>query len=1065
MINANFSAWSIRQPIPAMVLFAVLMALGAVTFSGMSVTKFPNIDVPVIAATITQSGAAPAELRQQVTKRVEDAVASLAGVKHVQSTITDGASTTAIEFRLETDTDRALNDVKDAIAKVRADLPRSIDEPIISRVDVEGSAIIIYTLQAPNMTLEELSWFADDTVKRQLQSLKGVGRVERYGGVDREIQIKLDPDRLMALGITAGDVNQQIRATNADLAGGRGDIGGQEQSIRTLASARSLPELANTKISIPGGREVRLSELGQVIDGAEEERFFARRDGEPAVALAVFRAKGASEVDVARVVEKKVDELTKAYPDVKLSITDDQVSYTFGNYEAAMGTLLEGALLAVVIVLVFLRDWRATLITAVALPLSIIPTYWIMELMGFSLNLVSLLALTLATGILIDDAIVEIENIVRHMRMGKSAYRAAIEGADEIGLAVIAISLTIVAVFAPVSFMGGIAGQYFKQFGLTVAAAVLVSLLVARLITPVLAAYFLSSGSAKIDHEKEGWVTRAYASFLRFTLRHKILSVLTGIGLFYGSLQLLPMLPTGFIPEEDSGRLQLTVELPPGSRLADTRAVTDDMAGRIRRIPEVISVFVLGGAGAQGAGEVRQALMIVRLTNKATREIKQKQIASIINGLVSGVPDVRVFTSNERGERELTITVTGPDPEKLRDGVVLLEGAMRQVPEFINVSASSGLDRPEIRVKPRLEEAAKLGIAPENIAEMVRVATIGDSGPNLAKFNAGDRQIPIRVQLDTGARADLASIKAMRVRTGSGGSVPLSEVADISFGSGPSSIERYDRVDRIVIGADLATGVQLGQATDLVDALPAVKQMPAGVAILKTGDAEVMAEVFSGFAQAMGLGLLIVFGLLVLLFGNLFHPITILLSLPLALGGVFGALLLTGNAISMPVVIGILMLIGIVTKNAILLVDFAVERVKHGMSRFDAIVDAGRKRARPIIKTTVAMVCGMVPTALGHGDGGEFRAPMAIAVIGGLIVSTLLSLIFVPSLYLVMEAISSFFAWMLRGLINKVDEPPEFAGVPVAAAAPTVATPDVMASDNLAQLPLPLPMPAEKAAA
>jgi hydrophobic/amphiphilic exporter-1 (mainly G- bacteria), HAE1 family len=1052
MINANFSAWSIRQPIPAFVLFAVLLALGAVSFSGMSVTKFPNIDVPVIAVTVTQSGAAPSELRSQVTKKIEDAVASITGVKTTSSTVSDGASTTAIEFRLETNTDRALNDVKDEIAKIRADLPRSIDEPIISRIDVEGGAIIIYTLQAKNMTLEELSWFADDTVKRDLQSLKGVGRVERYGGVNREIQVKLDPDRLMALGITASDVNQQLRATNADLAGGRGEIGGKEQSIRTLASAKTLNDLANTKISIPGGREVRLSEVGQVIDGSEEERYFARRDGDPAVALAVFRAKGASEVSVARVVEKKIEELSKQYPDVRLSITDDQVAYTFGNYEAAMGTLLEGAALAVIIVLIFLRDWRATLITAVALPLSIIPTYWLMEMMGFSLNLVSLLALTLATGILVDDAIVEIENIVRHMRMGKSAYRASIEAADEIGLAVIAITFTIVAVFAPVSFMGGIAGQYFKQFGLTVAVSVLISLLVARLITPVLAAYFLSSSSAAHDHEHEGWMTRAYASFLKFTLRHKMLSVLAGVGLFYASLQMLPLLPTGFIPEEDSGRISLSVELPPGSTLGDTRAATDEMSQRIRTIPEVLSVFTLGGAGAKGAGEVRNALMIIRLSNKSKRTIKQKQIEAKINALIADVPDVRVSTSNDRGDRAMSVTVTGNEPEALAQGVAQLEAAMRRLPDFINVSASSGLDRPEIRVSPRTEEAARLGIAPEQIADMVRVATLGDAGPNLAKFNAGDRQIPIRVQIDTGARGDLSAIKALRIRTGAGGSVPLSEVADLSFGNGPSTIERYNRVDRVVIGADLASGVELGEATALIDGLPETKTLPTGVALLQTGDAEVMGEVFSGFAKAMGLGLLIVFGLLVLLFGNLFHPMTILLSLPLAAGGVFGSLLLTNNAISMPVVIGILMLIGIVTKNAILLVDFAVERVHAGVPRFDAIVDAGRKRARPIIMTTVAMVGGMVPTALGHGDGGEFRAPMAIAVIGGLIVSTVLSLVFVPSLYLVMEMISGFFGWMLRGMVNKSDEAPDAAG------AALLATPSVAVAQALPAAPAAAPV-------
>ena len=1046
-MNFNFSAWSIRQPIPALVLFVVLMALGITTFRNMAVTRFPNIDVPVVLVQVGQSGAAPSELRNQVTKKVEDAIASITGVKHVNSTIIDGMSTTAAEFLFEVNTDRAVNDVKDAIARIRGDLPRGIDEPVVSRVDVEGQAIITFTAEAPAMTLEQLSWHVDDVMIREIQSLKGVGRVERYGGVRREIRVALDPARLAALGVTAADVNQQLLLTNADLAGGRGEVGGQEQSIRTLGGAKSVADLAATKIVIPGGREMRLEELGTVTDSAEEARYFARRDGQPAVAFAIFRAKGASDVSVSRLIDIKIAEIEKTYPDVKLTKIDNSVGYTFGNYEAAMATLIEGALLAVLVVFLFLRNWRATVIAAIALPLSIIPTYWAMQAMGFSLNLVSLLALTLATGILVDDAIVEIENIARHMRMGKSAYRASIDGADEIGLAVIAISFTIIAIFAPVSFMGGIAGQYFKQFGLTVAVAVFISLLVARLITPMLAAYFMGGGPI-VDHEsRDGPLARAYGAFLRFTLRHKIISLLVGAGLFYGSLQSVSLLPQGFIPEGDESRSTLSVELPPGSRLEDTRNTTDSMVARIRGLPEVTSVFTLGGAGVKGAGEVRQAIMIVRYVPKTERRLTQKQLEVKIGEMMKDVPDTRIYYANDRGDRQLQMTVKASDTESLAAGSAIVESAIRSLPETANVNAGTGLDRPEIRVRPRFDEAARLGVAPEQIAQIVRIATIGDVGANLAKFTAGDRLVPIRVQLAEDARADLRTLQSLRIRTGAGASVPLSEVADISFGQGPSSIERHDRHDSVVIGADLAKGAQVGDVAAKIKALPALKTLPAGVSLEESGDAEIQGEVFGGFATAMGFGLMMVFGLLVLLFGNLLQPVTILASLPLAIGGVIGALLITGNAISMPVVIGILMLMGIVTKNAILLVDFAVERVKHGMSRFDAIVDAGMKRARPIIMTTIAMVAGMVPTALGHGEGGEFRAPMAIAVIGGLLVSTVLSLVFVPSFYLVMEIISSFFAWMFRPLIGKVDESPAYVAAntaqthePVSATVPAPST-------------------------
>lgn len=1028
----NISAWSIRQPIPALVLFVVLCALGVVTFMNMTVTRFPNIDVPVIAISVTQSGAAPSELESQVTKRVEDAVASITGVKHVVSSVKDGSSQTVIEFQIGIDTDRALNDVKDAIAKIRSELPRTIDEPVTQRIDVEGQAIMTFSVSAPNMTLEELSWYVDDTVKRELQGLKGVGRVERYGGVSREIRLSLDPDRLMAFGVTAADVSHQLRATNADLAGGRSEIGGQEQAIRTLSSAQSLEALGNTEIALPGGRRVRLADLGQVRDTAEEPRSFSRVNGEPVVSFAVFRAKGASDVTVAEVVQKKLAELTAGRPEVAIKLIDDSVAYTVGNYEAAMLTLLEGAALAVLVVLIFLGDWRATLIAAVAIPLSVIPTFWIMDMMGFSLNLVSLLAMTLATGILVDDAIVEIENIERHMRMGKSAYRASLEGADEIGMAVIAISFTIVAVFAPVSFMGGIAGQYFKQFGLTVAVAVIMSLLVARLLTPMMAAYLMRSHP---EHHQRGdsWLMRGYTKFLGATMHwrwsHWLMLVPFAL-IVYASVWGTRFIPSGLFPIPDEARIVMQIELPPGSRLEDTAAKTDEMARRIRNLPEVESIFVLGGAKPTGLAEVRNATATIRLMPKADRALTQKQIEAKVEELLAGTPDVRIAYVNDRGERGITVSVLGDETKALQLGVAKLEAAIRQTSGFSNVSADAGLDRPEIRVEPKLDEISRLGIAPETVAEVVRIATIGDVGANLAKFKAGDRLIPIRVQLDESARDDLNQLKSMRVRAADGSSVPLTTVADISFGNGPSTIERYDRVRQVKIGADLAPGLELGVALETIKALPEAKSLPPGVRFQESGDAEIMAEIFQGFFLAMGAGLLMVGGLLVLLLRNLFQTLTIILSLMLAGSGVIVAMVYSQTAFSMPVLIGMLMLMGISTKNAILMVDFAVEEVRQGVKRRHAVIDAGRKRARPIIMTTVAMVAGMVPTALGHGIGGEFRAPMGVAVIGGLIASTILCLVFVPAIYLMMDDIGRLFGWLLGRFIGPRDEPGEAIASP-----------------------------------
>ena len=1027
-MSMNISAYSIRQPVPAIVLFVVLCFLGWMSFLNLPITRFPNIDVPFVSVTVTQSGAAPAELETQVARKIEESVANITGVKNVMTTLTDGSSVTLVEFRLEVPTDRALTDVKDAIAKIRAELPRTIDEPIIERVDIENQPIMTVAITDPAMTMEQLSWFVDDVVRREMQGLKGIGRISRYGGVTREIRVALAPDRLMALGITAGDVSRQLRATNVDLAGGRGDVAGQEQSIRTLASAATVESLAATKIVLPGGREVRLSDLGAVTDLYEEPRAFARINGEtPMVVFQIYRSKGASDVRVAALARARIDDMRKAHPNIVFNEVDNSVNDTAGNYHSAMEMLAEGALLTVIVVFLFLRDFRATLISAVALPLSIIPTFWAMELMGFSLNLVSLLAIILVTGILVDDAIVEIENIVRHMKLGKSPYRAAMEAADEIGLAVIAISLTIVAVFAPVSFMGGIAGQYFKQFGLVVAIAVLFSLLVARLITPMLAAYFLRPHAHK--EARDGRLMRGYLRFLAGTMRWRYLTLIAGFVVFAVSIYTIRFLPTGFVPFPDDSRFVISVELPPGSTLEDTQRRTDELAHLIRReIPETRSTISIGGANPIGVREIRRATVIVKLSHKTERSRTQRQIQQAVSGLFAQIPDIRAYYIGGNGERELSIIVRGNDVANLNKAVADLETEMRRLPGFVNVAAAAGLDRPEIRVVPRPDEAARYGVTTDQISEAVRIATIGDIAPNLARFNAGDRLIPIRVQLDTAARTDVDLLSQLTVTTATGAQVPLSAVAEVSFGQGPSSLERFNRARRINIGADLTPGLEIGPALEMIYALPAAKNLPPGVSFQRGGDAEIMAEVFQGFAIAMGTGILMVLGVLVLLFHSLFQPLTILMSLPLSLGGVIIALLLTNNAISMPVVIGILMLMGIVTKNAIMLVDFAVERVREGVPRTEAMLDAGRKRARPIIMTTIAMAVGMIPPALGTGDGGEFRAPMAIAVIGGLIVSTVLSLVFVPSFYTVMDDVGRFFGWVFGRFVGPTDEADESHG-------------------------------------
>jgi hydrophobe/amphiphile efflux-1 (HAE1) family protein len=1026
MRRLNISAWSIRTPIPSVVMFIVLIILGVLSFRVLPVERFPNIDFPLVAITIIQAGASPSELESQVTKRVENAVAAQTGVKHITSTITDGTSTTIIEFQLGTNTDRALNDVKDAIARIRQDLPRTIDEPISQRIDVAGLPILTYAAIAPGKTIEELSWFIDDTVARELQSVKGVAEVRRVGGVDREIRVSLIPDRLLALGITAGDVSRQLRATNIDVAGGKSEIGGSEQSIRALASAVTVERLAATNITLPGGRKVRLDELGKVEDSYQEPKTFARFNGQEVVGFNISRGKGASDVVVAELVDAKIAQFMSRYPDTKLQLVDSTVVYTKGNYLSTMHTLIEGAVLAVLVVFLFLRDIRATLMAAIALPLSIMPTFWAMEALGFSLNLVTLLSLTLVTGILVDDAIVEIENIVRHMRMGKSAYRAALEAADEIGLAVIAITLTIVAVFIPVSFMGGIAGQYFRQFGITVAAAVLFSLLVARLITPMLSAYFMRDHGER--HQEEGWLLRRYVALIGWSVRHRIATVILGMMIFAASIWSATVLPQGFIPAEDAARILIAAELPPGSRLDDMKAASDQITKVIKQHTEVRDVFVDGGRilGIAGGGqEVRKATFTINLVNKDDRAISQKSLQGILTEELAKLPDIRSWVINENGERGLSLIVSGADGNAVAETAPRIVSAMRRIRELSNVVSNSALDRPEVRFRPRQDVAAELGISTEDLSEVIRIATIGDVDANLAKFNAGDRQIPIRVQLEEEARANRQILEALKIRTSQGAAVPMISVASIESGQGPSSIDRYDRQRRVIIGADLIGTDALGVAVSQVWELPEVKDLAnhPGVSLKQSGDAEVMGEIFSSFGYAMGAGIMMVYSVLILLFGSFLQPITILFSLPLSIGGAIFALLITGKPFSFPVVIGVLMLMGIVTKNAIMLVDFAIEEIANGVKRYDAIVDAGRKRARPIIMTTIAMAGGMLPSALALGAGGEFRSPMAVAVIGGLLLSTLLSLIFVPAVFILMDDIGRWFWRFFGRFVGPVDEP------------------------------------------
>ncbi|MES2541099.1 MAG: efflux RND transporter permease subunit [Pseudomonadota bacterium] len=1062
----NFSAWSIRNPVAPLLAFFLLMVLGWQSFNALPITRFPNIDVPLVAVSVGQSGAAPAEMESQVTKEIEDAVAGLTGAKRVTSTVTDGISTTVIEFRMEVPTDKAVQDVKDAVDQIRGDLPGGIEAPIVTRIDVEGQAIMTFSVTAPDLTMEEISWFVDNTVTRALQGKPGIGRVTRIGGADREIRVELDPVRLDSYGVTAQAISAQIAQTNANLGAGKVNLGEGEQVIRTLGDQGTVESLANTPIALPSGRFVKLSDLGQVVDSYEELKSFSRINGEPGVTFLVFRSKGASEVSVAEITNEVVADLAQQHPNVGITMVDDSVFYTYGNYTSAIHTLLEGGLLAILVVLAFLRNWRATLISAIALPLSAVPTFLLMDMLGFSLNLVSFLALTLATGILVDDAIVEIENIARHIRMGKTPYRAAIEAADEIGLAVIATTFTIVAVFVPVSFMPGIPGQYFRQFGLTVAIAVLFSLLVARLITPMMAAYLMRTKDAQgHEDQKDGAIMRGYIWLVRNTTKvrrsskrrwlalptYYITLVVAVIVVIFSVIAMLQV-PGSLFPPEDESRIVVSVELPPGSTLDDTAATTDAMRDIVQDIEGVKSVLVIGGSTPLGERDTRRAtftIILDRLDNGLQRKLielgealpginalipeipsegrihPQSAIETEVFEALKTIPDVRAFKAATMGggARPFSYDILSDDEDDLNLAIQKIEEALRQEPMFLNTSTEAALPRPEIQITPKADEAARLGVTVQQIASVVRVATIGDVSAALGKLSIDNRLIPIRVQLDEASRDNLARISALKVMS-SNGPVPLAAVATVEVAEGPSVVKRLNRLRVATLGADIAPGYVLDQATARFQELLPSLGLPATVQVTPSGDAEVQAELLGSFQGAMILGVLLMMFVLILLFHSVLQPITIIFSLLLSVGGVAAALIITQNPLSMPVLIGILMLMGIVAKNAILLIDFAIEMRVRGMDRIEAVIEAGHKRARPIVMTSIAMSAGMLPSALGVGEGGAFRAPMAIAVMGGIIVSTVLSLVVVPSMYLAMDDLSRFFSWVLGRFLGKKDVEP-----------------------------------------
>jgi multidrug efflux pump subunit AcrB len=1013
----NISAWSIRNPVPSLVLFFMLTVAGLVSFFTMQVNNDPDIDFPIVIVSVSQPGAAPTELENQVTQKVEAAVRSLSGIDEINSNVTEGSSVTIVQLDIGTPIDRAVEDVRSALQQIRGNLPDGILEPQVERANTTGNDLASYAAISTDMTVEQLSWYIDNTVTKELQSVSGMATVDRNGGVDREIRVKLDPDKLQSLGLTASQVNAQLRQVNMNAAGGRAEIAGSEQTVRVLGNAKDAYALGQTQISVGGGRMVRLTDIATVVDQFAEQRSASQLNGAQVISFDFQRAKGASDVTVFHGAEKKLADLEKKNPKVKFKLIFNNVQYAEMQYHSAMEAMYEGAGLAVLVVFLFLRDWRATAISALAIPLSAIPTFFVMQQLGFTLNQMTLLALSLVAGVLVDDAIVEIENIVRHMRMGKTAYQAAIDAADEIGLAVLATTMSIVAVFLPVGLMPGVSGQFFKNFGLTVVASVLMSLAVARLLTPMIAAYFLKAhGHAS---HGEGRMMNWYMAALRWTLRHRWSSIVAGATALTMTVFFFAILPQSFQPDQDQDASTASIEMVPGTTLAQTQTVVDKVAALLKKQPQVEDVY---SRAFVGNGRVTAIF-------KKDKDLKSVKFERQLAPALAAIPDARVSFRSQQGwgssGRDITIVLGGDDPKLLTSTAQTIVQQLAKLKSVTAPRIQGDLQQPELVVSPRFDLAANLGVTTQALSSAVRLATLGDIDQNKAKFSLSDRQVPITVALEQSARSRMATIQNIPVATINGGSVPLSTVADISFGASPSKIQRVQLQRQLTIGADLGLNPKTGkplvssQAWKEINALPIMQHLPNGVQQLTLGQAKWQAEMINNFLVAVVAGVFLVFAVLVLLYRRVLPPFVNMGSLLLApLGGLI-ALWIAGQPISMPVYIGLLMLIGIVAKNSILLIDFALEEMTKGVPSLAAIEDAGHKRAQPIVMTTVAMVAGMVPTAVSLSGDASWRAPMGIVVIGGLILSTVLTLLIVPASFSLAIGIEEWAGpWLRRVLLT-----------------------------------------------
>jgi HAE1 family hydrophobic/amphiphilic exporter-1 len=1016
---------SIKQPVFVTMLIAAILVLGIVSYGRLGVDLFPDINYPIIVVITAYPGAGPEEVETLVSQPIEEAVSVLGGVKSVSSTSREGLSSVVIEFELETPVKFAAMDVRDKVSSIRNSLPTDILEPVIAKLDFNATPVVSYGVsdQSGKMSDADLRYFVDDKLKPLIERAEGVAQVSVVGGREREIQVNLNADRLQAVKISPQQVIQALSGENLNVPGGHLVLGAQELSLRTTGQFARVEDIGNVVVANPGGAPVLVKDVATIVDGYKEVRSLSRVDGTPSVVFTVQKQSGTNTVQVAERVEKALAEARQTYPDLALTKAFDESYFIRHQRDEVMKGLILGAIFAGLVVFFFFLDLRNTLVTIAGLPVCVIGAFIAMNVMHFTVNMISLMALSLSIGMLIDDAIVVRENIFRHMeKLGKKPMDAARDGTSEVALAVLATTSTIVAVFLPVAFARGIAGQFFRQFGLTVAAAMIISLVEAFTFAPVLSAYFFKP--RKEGEGPSGWkkvagrwnaaydkVDRGYRPVLAWAIKHRLAVAGIATAAFILAVVFAGMVPTAFNDQPDRGEFNLFMETAPGTSILENDRIVREVEGYLTSRPEVSHTFtVVGTEGTLNRSGITVKLKMegktLQFQEGVRRDLAQLPGVKLSFGPVTALSASTGFSS--WWNYPIQVVIRGPDRAVLNQVAYDLKARLSAIHGFVDIDVSTREGLPEVATRVDRVKASDLGLGTAQVAMTLRTLISGDVATHLRE---GDRETDVRVQLDKKTADRVHTLSDLTIPTPRGTLVPLSQVATVEPAQGPAKLERMDRSRVVVVAGAIGPGAALGTIQRKINSILQTYRRPQDVEIKVEGQAQQMMETFTALGEALLLAVVFIYMILASQFKSFVHPLTIMTALPLAIVGAFLALFLTGKTFSMVAFIGLIMLMGLVTKNSILLVDFIIKKREEGLPRDEAILQAGPTRLRPILMTTLAMILGMLPTALATGASGESRAPLGIALIGGLITSTLLTLIVVPMVYTVVDDITN---WVRR---------------------------------------------------